>query len=131
MAKLHGKDGVVKVGENVVAHTSRWTVNREIGIAEASEQGEDWEDHTKGQRRWSGTIDYWFDPTDTPGQGALAEGAQVTLELYPSGSGTGATYFTGTATIESAPVESSREATVSGSFNFRGKGALTQTTVSA
>lgn len=129
MAKLHGKDGVVKVGANVVAHTTRWTLNPEIALGEASEQGQDWEDHLKGQKRWSGAIDAWFDPGDTNGQGALELGDEVELELYPSGSGSGAVFYSGTATVESTPIESSRDNTVSISFNFRGKGELTRETV--
>lgn len=129
MAKVHGKNGIVRVGENTVLHTSRWTLDRQAAIADASAQGEDWEDHTVGLKRWNGTIDCWYDQADSTGQGALEPGATVGLELYPAGNGSSAIYYSGTASIEGAPLEVSREGTVSVSFTFRGKGPLARQAV--
>ena len=77
----------------------------------------------------TGTIDCFWDETDTTGQGAMTIGASVTLNLYPEGADSGDTYYTGTALITSIGVSQAHDGLVERSFGFQVTGALSITTV--
>ena len=131
MATHHGNNGSVSVGANGVAEIDNWTVREAADTADDSAMGDTWKSHLAGMYEWSGSLTCHWDETDTNGQEALTRGASVTLNLYPEGSGAGATYKTGTATITEITIDVNRNGVVSRSFNFQGNGALTQTTVGA
>ena len=131
MATHHGKDGTVKVGANAVAEIDSWNVRSQADIADDTAMGDTWKTHLVGMKSWSGQLTCHWDETDTNGQEALIEGASVTLNLYPEGGGTGATYFTGTATISDTGIDVNKGGVVQRTFSFTGNGALTRTTVGA
>jgi hypothetical protein len=83
-----------------------------------------------GIKEWSGSMTCHGDETDTNGQQAMTPGASVTLNLYPEGSTSGDTYYTGTASIteRSQTVKTDGE-TIRASFTFMGNGVLTRATV--
>ena len=82
-----------------------------------------------GLTSFSGSIDVFWDETDTAGQGALTVGAEVTLNLYPEGDTAGDTYLSGAAIVTGRSVSSSFDGLVEMSISVQGNGALTQTTV--
>lgn len=129
MATHHGKNGVVKSGANTVAEVQEWAVNERIDMAEDHAQGDTWKTHLTGFKSWDGSLSCSWDETDTNGQEALANGASVTLNLYPEAAGAGATYWTGTATINEVTRNVPKDGIVTVTFTFTGNGALTQTTV--
>jgi hypothetical protein len=129
MGTHHGKDGAVKVGANAVAEINDWTVDESAATADDTVMGDAWDTHLVGTKSWSGSMRCWWDETDTNGQQALTVGASVTLNLYPEGSGSGATYKTGTATITKVGIAVSKGAVVSRDYSFQGNGQLSETTV--
>lgn len=126
MTVTHGLDGVLKVGGTRPAEIREWEINEEIDTADASAQGDDWEDHTTGIKRWSGSATAWFDLTDTTGQATMRAGAVVALDLYPTGDGAGTKHFTGNATVTTRSVSVPMDNNVEISFDFQGKGELHQ-----
>ena len=78
---------------------------------------------------FSGSVDVFWDETDSTGQGALSIGAEVTLNLYPEGSTTGDTYLSGSAIVTSRSISSSFDGMVEMSISVQGNGALTTSTV--
>ena len=130
MGTHHGKDGVVKVGANAVAEIDNWSVTETAATADDTSMGDTWKTHIAGKtiNSWNGSLSCHWDETDTNGQQALTVGASVTLNLYPEGSGTGATYKTGTATITQVGLTVPKDGVVSRSFNFEGNGALSEAT---
>ena len=64
------------------------------------------------------------------GQGALRAGSSVTLNLYPEGTTTGDTYYTGTATITEMGVAVNDGDTINRTFSFKGNGPLSESAVS-
>ena len=78
---------------------------------------------------FSGSLDCFWDETDTTGQGALTIGASVTLALYPEGDGTGGTYYSGTALVTGVSRTASFDGMVEASISVQGSGALTAATV--
>jgi len=78
---------------------------------------------------FSGSLDVFWDETDTSGQGALTIGSEVTLNVYPEGDTSGDTYYTGTAIVTGVSRSASFDGLVEASVSVQGTGALTSTTV--
>jgi hypothetical protein len=129
MATHHGKNGVVKVGANTVAEVDRWSVRESVEVSDDTAQGDTAQTHLVGVPMWNGNLTCHWDETDTNGQQALTIGASVTLNLYPEGTGSGAKYKTGTASILEVGIEVTKNGVVSREFSFQGNGALTESTV--
>lgn len=98
MSVHHGKDGVVKVGSNVIASTNSWTLSLKADTADKSAIGDSWKSHTVGLLSGDGKVSCYLDPADAS-QESLTIGASVTLNLYEQGTTTGLMYWTFTATI--------------------------------
>ena len=129
MATHHGNDGRIHVGANAVAEVSEFSVDEAIDIVEDTAQGDTAKTHLTGLTEWSGSASCWWDETDTNGQEAMGIGDSVTLNLYPEGSGAGARYMTGTATISAVRVGVPKDNVVTREIDFVGNGALTHGTV--
>lgn len=129
MGTHHGKNGVVKVGSNVVAEVQSFTVTETVGTVDDTAMGDTAETHLVGITSWTASVQCSWDETDTNGQEAMTVGASVTLSLYPEGSGSGASYMTGTATITQSGIDTKRDGVVTRSFDCKGNGALSRTTV--
>jgi len=97
---------------------------------DASVIGTSWRKNQATIKSWSGSIEAFWDETDSDGQGALTVGSTVTLNLYPEGNASGDAYFTGDAIITSKSVSGAFDGIVEASFSFTGTGALTESTVS-
>jgi predicted secreted protein len=78
---------------------------------------------------FSGSLDVFWDETDTSGQGALTIGSEVTLNVYPEGDTSGDTYYTGSAIVTGVSRSASFDGLVEASISVQGNGALTSTTV--
>jgi len=129
MGTTHGKSGVVKVGVNTVAEVDQWSVRQTVDTADDTAQGDTAMTHLVGIPGWSGSLTCHWDATDTNGQQALSIGASVTLNLYPGGAGSGATYKSGTASITEIGITVTKNGVVSREFSFTGNGALAEATV--
>jgi predicted secreted protein len=78
---------------------------------------------------FSGSLDVFWDETDTSGQGALTIGSEVTLNVYPEGDTSGDTYYTGSAIVTGVSRSASFDGLIEASISVQGNGALTSTTV--
>lgn len=129
MTTHHGKSGLVKVGSNTVAEVRNWSVTEQVDTVDDTVQQDTAKSHLVGVPAWDGNMECFWDRSDTNGQEALTIGASVTLNLYPMGAGSGATYYTGTATVTRRGVSVPHDGGVMRSFDFQGNGALSQATV--
>jgi len=129
MTTIVGNAGKVKVGSVYVAEVSEFSLEISAQMVEDSELTDAWNSFKSGGKSWKGSATVMFDPTDTSGQEAMSEGASITLGLYPAGSGSGATYYSGTALIESRGLDVKRNGIITRQISFQGSGALTQSTV--
>ena len=73
------------------------------------------------------TVECYWDEADAP-QGVLDERASVDFELYPTGTGTGETYFSGSGIVTSRSVTASFDGMVEASFSIQCSGAVTEAT---
>jgi hypothetical protein len=130
MATSTGKDGAVYVGANAVAEIRDWSLETTSEVVNDTVMGDTWMTNKATQKSWTSSFNAYWDDSDTTGQGALDEGSEVTLNLYPEGNTTGNTYWTGSAIITSVSKSASFDGLIEASFSATGNGALTESTVS-
>lgn len=133
MGTYKGKEGSVTVGATpgtAVGELRSFEVTTTANLVDASRMGDDWTREESTQNSWSGSMEVFWDPTDT-GQDLLVVGDRVTLNLFPQGNGVGATdvYLSGIATISEVGHKQSHDNLVERSVSFKGYGALTEGTI--
>lgn len=134
MAQTTGRSGLVKIGSDIVGELKGW------GYDESSETYSTNEatintpapalSFEAGPTTWTGSMDVLWDDADTA-QGALTNGASVTVVFYPEGEITGDVTMTGTAIINSVGVAGAVDSMVTRTFGLQGSGALVASTVPA
>ena len=129
MANHAGSEGTVKVGANAVAEIRSFNVDQSGDTIEDTTMGDSARTYLAGLTNWSGSIDTYWDETDTSGQGALDVGSSITINWYPEGATSGDTYFTGTALVTSKGLASTFYRMVECSYGVQGTGALSESTV--
>ena len=129
MATTKGSEGTVKSGANAIAEIRSYTITETADVLEDTTMGDSSRTYLASLKTFSGSIECFWDETDTNGQLTLDPGASVTINIYPEGSTSGDTYYTGTVLITEKNVSASFDGMVEASFSFQGTGALSETTV--
>jgi hypothetical protein len=129
MAVHKGSEGVVKVGSNTVAEVTAFSFDETADTIESTALSNSARSYVADYVGFTGTVDCQWDETDTSGQGAMTVGSTVTLNLYPEGSASSATYYTGSAIITSISRANAMGSIVTANFSFTGTNALTSATV--
>ena len=132
MASHTGVDGVLKYDGQPVAELSAWTLDVNQEPVESTVLGSSARSFKPGIITWTGSAECFWDESDTAQNQIDTDMATVdtkTLELYPEGTTSGDTYFTGTVIISSISRNSSVNGMITASFSFQGTGGLTKTTV--
>ena len=129
MATHKGSEGTVKVGANSVAEIRSYSIEESADTLEDTSMGDSARTYKPSLTSFSGSLDVFWDETDTSGQGALTIGSEVTLNVYPEGDTAGDTYYTGSAIVTGVTRSGSFDGLVEASVSVQGTGALTQTTV--
>lgn len=129
MATHIGRDGVVKVGANDVAEVRSFSINQTADTVEDTTMGDTARTRLVTLTSFDGSLDVFWDETDTNGQVALGVGSNVTLALYPEGDSAGDTYYSGTANVTGVSISTSVDGMVEASITVEGSGALTTATV--
>lgn len=129
MATHAGSEGTVKVGSDAIAEIRSFSIEETADTLEDTSMGDAARTYKPSLTSFSGSVDVFWDETDSAGQGALTVGAEVTLNLYPEGDTAGDTYLSGAAIVTGRSVSSSFDGLVEMSISVQGNGALTQTTV--
>lgn len=129
MATHKGSEGTVKVGSNAVAEIRSYSIEESADTLEDTSMGDSARTYKASLTSFSGSLDVFWDETDTSGQGALSIGAEVTLNVYPEGDASGDTYYTGSAIVTGVSRTASYDGLVEASISVQGNGALTESTV--
>jgi hypothetical protein len=129
MATHKGSEGTVKSGASTIAEIRSYTITETADVLEDTSMGDSSRTYLSSLKTFTGSIDCFWDETDTSGQLSLDPGSSVTINIYPEGSGTGDTYYTGSVIITEKSVTASYDGMVEASFSFQGTGALSETTV--
>lgn len=129
MATHTGSEGTVKVGSDAIAEIRSYTIDETADTLEDTTMGDTARTYKPSLTSFTGSLDVFWDETDTAGQGALTIGAEVTLNVYPEGDTAGDVYYTGTAIVTGVSRTASFDGLVEMSISVQGTGALSQSTV--
>ena len=130
MATHKGSEGIVKVGStNVVAEIRSYSIEESADTLEDTSMGDSAKTYKASLTSFSGSLDVFWDETDSSGQGALSIGSEVTLSIYPEGDTTGDVYYSGSAIVTGVSRTGSYDGLVEASISVQGNGALTESTV--
>lgn len=129
MATHKGSEGVVKVGTATVAEVRSYSIEETAETLEDTSMGDAARTYCASLTSFSGSVDVFWDETDTTGQGSLTIGSEITLNLYPEGDAAGDTYYTGAVIVTGVTRTASFDGLVEASITFQGNGVLTETTV--
>jgi predicted secreted protein len=129
MATHAGSEGTVKSGANAVAEIRSFTLEESADTIEDTTMGDSSRTYLASLKTFSGSVDCFWDETDTDGQVSFAVGASVTLAVYPEGATSGDTFYSGTAIVTGRSITSSFDGMVEASFTLQGTGALATSTV--
>jgi len=129
MATHKGSEGVIKVGANSVAEIRSYSIEESADTLEDTSMGDTARTYKSSLTSFSGSLDVYWDETDTNGQGALSIGSEVTIAFYPEGDTSGDTYYTGTAIVTGVSRSAAYDGLVEASISVQGSGALTESTV--
>jgi hypothetical protein len=129
MATHVGTSGVVRVGGNTVAEVTGFTIDESNDTVEDTSLTDTSKTYKALRNDATGTIECHWDETDSTGQGALAVGASVTLNLYPEGADSGDTYYTGTAIVTGVSQAVTLDGVISRNITVQFSGGVSTTTV--
>jgi hypothetical protein len=130
MANHKGSEGVVKIGTDTVAEVKDWSFDETADTTEDTVMGDAARSRKSTLTSASGSVNAFWDETDTAGQGAMTAGAEVALKLYPEGATTGDTFYSVSAIITSIGRSAAFDGMVETSFSWDANGAVTSATVS-
>jgi len=91
MATHTGSEGTVKVGSDAIAEIRSYSLEETADTLEDTSMGDSARTYKSSLKTFTGTVDGFWDETDTAGQGALTNGAAITLAVYPEGDASGDT----------------------------------------
>jgi predicted secreted protein len=129
MATHKGSEGTVKSGANTVAEIRSYTITETADVLEDTTMGDASRTYLASLKTFTGSIECFWDETDTNGQMSLDPGSTVTINIYPEGSSSGDTYYSGSVIITEKSITASFDGMVEASFSFQGTGALSETTL--
>lgn len=130
MANHKGSEGTVHVGTSAVAEIRSYNISETSDTVEDTTMGDSARTYKASLKTFSGSVDCYWDESDTTGQGALSVGSEVTIKFYPEGSTTGDSYLYGSAIVTGKTVTASFDGMVESSITIQGTGALTTGTAS-
>jgi len=128
MATFKGNSGTVKVGANAIAEIRSYNIDETMDTIEDTAMGDTYRTYKTSLKSFSGSVDVFFDDTDTNGQGALTVGSEVTVSFLMEGDTTGSHSLSGTALVTGRTITGSFDGMVEASLTLQGTGALTEGT---
>lgn len=134
MATTKGSGGLVKVAVSggsvaTIAEVRSYTMDVSADTVEDTVMGDSARTYKPSLKSATLSVECYWDETDTTGQLVLDEAAEIDFELYPTGSGSGEKYYTGSGVVTSKSITASFDGMVEASFSVQVSGAVTESTV--
>ena len=85
MGKRVGRDGVLKSGASQIAHVREWEINEASPQIDLTAMGDSFADQSTGLPSISGSMSLWWDDASDAGQATIVNGAEFTLNVFPTG----------------------------------------------
>jgi len=126
MATHTGSEGTVHFGANAIAEIRSFTIDQTGDTVEDTTMGDTSRTYIKTLKTFSGSVDVFWDETDTNGQLSMEVHDEGTINVYPEGNSSGDNYYTGNIIVTGFNITSSFDGMVEASISFQGTGALTR-----
>lgn len=126
MATHTGSEGTVHFGANAIAEIRSFTIDQTGDTVEDTTMGDTDRTYIKTLKTFSGSVDVFWDETDTNGQLSMEVHDTGTINVYPEGNSSGDNYYTGNIIVTGFNITSSFDGMVEASISFQGTGALTR-----
>lgn len=124
MATFNGNGGIVKTGTDAIAEVLDFSIDEAANTVDDTVLGDTSSTHKEGLHSWSGSINCFWDDTDTAGQVTLTIGSTVAINLLPEGATTGDAQYSGNCTIVGISRAVANDSIITQSFTFTGNGDL-------
>lgn len=132
MATSLGKAGYLRISSTTAVELRNYSLTQSSDTTEDTVIGDAWKTNKATLKSWNVSGALFWDPLD-PAQAAAATGIEngtaVTIDLYPMGTATAATYYTGLALVTELGASAAHDGMVERSFSCIGTGALSTSTV--
>ena len=133
MATKTGASGVVKVQVSgttvaVVGEVRSFTFDGSADTIEDSVMGDVSRSYKAGLKTNTVSLEVYWDEADAQ-QLVLDERASIDFEIYPTGTGTGETFFSGTGVVTSRSITGAFDGMVEASFSIQCSGDVTEAQV--
>jgi len=133
MATKTGASGIVKVQVSgttvaVVGEVRSFTFDGSADTIEDSVMGDVARSYKTGLKTNTVSLEVYWDEADAQ-QLILDERASVDFEVYPTGNGTGETFFSGGGIVTSRSISGAFDGMVEASFTIQCSGAVTEAQV--
>ena len=129
MANHTSASGIIKVGGVAVAELRTMSLSANAEIIDATLLTSASKVNKSGTKSYTGSCEVFWDETDTSGQGALVEGASVTILSLFEGDTSGDYSYSLSAIVDSLEVSASVDGMVEASMSWTGTGDITRGTV--
>lgn len=131
MATHTGKDGTIRVGAtDPVGELRSFNINESADTVEDTTMGDTARTRKATLTSWDGSVECYWDETDTSGQVALGVGTEVAdLRFYPEGTDAGDTYYYGACIVTGVSRNVTFDGMIEMSITVEGNGALSTDTV--
>ena len=107
-----------------------FAIETSLGTIDVSTLATDWKKYLVGQAGWSGSLECFYDPTDSAQADLVVKaraGTLCTVTVQPLGAGEGKTQLSGTCYVTSMSISGATEDAVGLSISFQGTGELALT----
>jgi len=104
-----------------------FSIETALGTIDVSTLSTNWKSYLVGQAGWSGSLECFYDPTDSAQADLVSKaraGTLCTITVQPLGAGAGKTQLSGTCYVTSMGITGATEDAVGVSFSFQGTGEL-------
>ena len=128
MATHHGKDAVVHIGGTNIGQATGVTIDTTHDVVEDTALGDSMKSFITGRGSFTASIYMNFDEDDSA-QGSLVQGASVSVEFMPEGSGSGEQKLSGTGIVTGMSVGVTLDGVTTRTVSLQGSGGLTIGTV--
>lgn len=132
MATHTGSTGVVKLAvaggtEAVVGEVRSYTIETSADTIEDSTMGDVARTYKAGLEASTLSLECYWDDADAQ-QLVLDARAAIDFEIYPTGTGTGEKYYTGTGNVTSKSITAAFDGMVEATFAIQVSGVVTEAT---
>ena len=115
---------MVQTSSNDIAEVRSYSITESGDTTESTAMGDSAKTYEPTLTEFSGSIDLFFDDTDTSGQVSLTVGSEFTLNLGPEGTTSGKYKLSGTGIVTEKTITAAHDGLVEMTIGFQGDGAL-------